>query len=62
MKFEFEINDEIADEILRRKLLSAMAYAVNDMQLPSTHEEDREYYRSLIEALDILLDYFGEGE
>ena len=62
MKFEFEINDEIADEILRRKLLSALAYAVNDMQLPSTHEEDREYYRGLIDALDIVLDYYGEND
>ncbi len=62
MKFEFELNDKIADEIIRQTLTRVQAYAINEMQLPNTHEEDRDHYRSLSEALDIVLDYFGEGE
>ena len=62
MKFEFELNDKIADEIIRQTLTRVLTYAVSEMQLPSIHEEDRAYYRSLSEALDIVLDYFGEGE
>ena len=62
MKFEFELNDKIADEIVRQTLTRALTYAINEMQLPDAHEEDRAYYRSLSEALDIVLDYYGEGE
>lgn len=62
MKFEFELNDKIADEIVRQTLTRAQEYAIDEMNWRSAHEEDRAYYRSLSEALDIVLDYFGEGE
>lgn len=61
MKFEFELNDKIADEIVRQTLTRAQEYAIDEMNGRSTHEEDRAYYRSLSEALDIVLDYLGEG-
>lgn len=62
MKFEFELNDKIADEIVRQTLTRVQEYAIDEMNGRSAHEEDRAYYRSLSEALDIVLDYFGEGE
>lgn len=61
MKFEFELNDKIADEIIRQTLTRWMETATEEM-VRSSHEEDRAYYRSLSEALDIVLDYLGEGE
>ena len=62
MKFEFELNDKIADEIIRQTLTRWQEVAIDEMGGRSTHEEDRAYYRSLSEALDIVLDYLGEGE
>lgn len=62
MKFEFEVNDKIADEIVRQTLTRWQEVAIDEMNGRSTHEEDRAYYRSLSEALDIVLDYLGEGE
>lgn len=62
MKYEFELNDKIADEIVRQTLTRVLEYAVDEINGRNTHEEDRAYYRSLSEALDIVLDYFGEGE
>ena len=62
MKYEFELNDKIADEIIRQTLTRVQEYAIDEMSGRSTHEEDRAYYRSLSEALDIVLDYFREGE
>jgi len=62
MKFEFQLNDKIADEIIRQTLTRVQTYAISEMQHPNAYEEDRDYYRSLSEALDIVLDYFGEGE
>lgn len=62
MKFEFELNDKIADEIIRQTLTRWQEYAIDEINGRDTHEEDRAYYRSLREALDIVLDYFGEGE
>ena len=62
MKYEFELNDKIADEIMRQTLTSVLEYAVAEIQARNTHEEDREYYSGLIEALEVVLDYFAEGE
>ena len=62
MKYEFELNDKIADEIMRQTLTSVLEYAVDELRHPSIHEEDRAYYRSLSEALEVVLDYFAEGE
>ena len=62
MRYEFELNDKVADEIIRQTLTRALEYAVDEVNGRNTHEEDRAYYRSLSEALDIVLDYFGEGE
>lgn len=62
MKYEFELNDKIADEIVRKTLTRVLEYAVDEMIRRSTLEEDRAYYRRLSEALDIVLDYFREGE
>lgn len=62
MKYEFELNDKIADEIMHQTLTSVLEYAVDELGNPSIHEEDRAYYRSLSEALEVVLDYFAEGE
>jgi hypothetical protein len=62
MKFEFELNDHIAEELVRQTLNRALGYAVDEVHRPNAHEEDRAYYRSLSEALDIVLDYFGEDK
>lgn len=62
MKFEFQLNDKIADEIIRQTLTRVQEHAIDEMNKRSIHEEDRAYYRSLSEALDIVLDYWGEGE
>lgn len=62
MKFEFELNDKVADEIIRQTLTRALEYAVDEVNGRNTHDEDREYYSGLIEALEVVLDYFAEGE
>ena len=62
MKFEFELNDKVADEIIRQTLTRALEYAVDEVNGRNTNDEDREYYSGLIEALEVVLDYFAEGE
>lgn len=62
MKYEFEIDDVTSNEILRQTLTRVLDYANEEVQGRSTHAEDRDYYRSLSEALVIVLDYFGDEE
>lgn len=61
MKYEFELNDKVADEIIRQTLSRVLDYATDEMTRAS-HGEDRAYYHSLSGALDIVLDYFGDSE
>lgn len=56
MKYEFEIDEVTSNDILRQTLTRVLDYANEEVQGCSTHPEDRDYYRSLSEALVIVLD------
>ena len=62
MKFEFELKDTFADEIIRQRLTGLLKYAVEEAISRTADEEDKTYYRGLSQALYTVLDFFGETE
>lgn len=56
MKVQVELDDEIADQIVRKELKWHLQNAKEFVHL---HKDDKKYFKKLGPALEIVCEYFG---